>query len=146
MHERLVTPACRAWYDEFERLARESHMLSVRLPIVAFAFSCVLIASRTWADIPPPNTYDCRIKHAGDACVTDRVARGICHLETCYQGTDAKPSSECLICRESNAGNDSSGCSLSGRRATSPEWLAASQWLLLAWFARRRLRPRRSGR
>jgi hypothetical protein len=84
-------------------------------------FASLAIANPAFADVPPPDTFGCNAKAAGDACQKDDMSAGTCVAETCTKldYSDGSPPGTidypCLVCTSSaSAGGSSSSNSSSG--------------------------------
>jgi hypothetical protein len=90
--------------------------LTLALGIVA-SFA---VANPAFADVPPPDTFGCNMKAAGDACQKDDMSAGSCAAQTCSKldysmGTPPKTVEyACLVCTSSASASSSSSSSSSG--------------------------------
>jgi hypothetical protein len=109
-------------------------MPSRRVAVPAVLAFAVTLASPVRADIPPPNTSQCREAKEGDACETDDAKKGACATRKCsryvaLRGGTVPPESlhDCLVCVEGAPRKAAKGCSWSGADAGA----AGSSWLAL---------------
>jgi hypothetical protein len=138
--------------------------------IAASAVTCLLVASATWADVPPPDAETCLSKKAGDSCqMLGSSQVGLCVMSVCGQKKlpdGGTVTSNCLLCKASTADagtkptadagtkptadagtrppatKDESGCTVGGVSATKVlgPWLLALSVSGLLFVARRRRR------
>lgn len=105
----------------------------------------LLLASTTWADIPPPDTSSCRDKQAGAACQTDEGKAGTCEASKCSRldySNGTPPSSveyECLRCAATTAQAPEPKPATTSCSAVPGPWLAATA-LWAGWLSRRKRR------
>lgn len=121
---------------------------------------CSVGAAR--ADVPPPNSEQCRGAAAGAACTTDAKLSGVCTASKCSRldYSDGSPPGtityDCLLCSAGDAGLPSDagaaqdaastapettkGCAIGGAPSTAAAWALAA----LVPLAMRRRRPRRA--
>jgi hypothetical protein len=118
------------------------------MKIIPFSFALGLAFSASalaFADVPPPDTFDCTKvgSVAGSVCKTDAQQTGVCQAKKCtrldYSMRDAggPPSSveyDCLTCVASGAssGGKSGGCSFGGHAGSLSLGFAAALGLLIA--------------
>jgi uncharacterized protein (TIGR03382 family) len=102
--------------------------------------AALLLASASWADIPPPDTATCGDKQAVATCETDEGKSGTCQQSKCSRldySNGTPPTSveyDCLKCAADTAKPSGNGCS-----AVPGAPLAATA-LLAGWLSRRRSR------
>ncbi|MBK9261765.1 MAG: hypothetical protein IPM54_18435 [Polyangiaceae bacterium] len=95
--------------------------------LVLGVLASVATTSVAFADVPPPDTYGCNMKAAGDACEKDDGSAGTCVTSTCTKldYSDGSPPGtieyDCLICTTSASSSSGSGSSTSSSSGGSSE-------------------------
>jgi hypothetical protein len=91
--------------------------------IAASAVTCLLVASATWADVPPPDAETCLSKKAGDSCqMLGSSQVGLCVMSVCGQTKlpdGGTVTTNCLLCKASATDGGSKPTADAGTKPTA---------------------------